>query len=84
MVRPFHWLLLIALIGASSGGCAGKINKTMQSWMGHSVVDLVAAWGPPDAVIPNGKGGRLLIYQRDQSITIPGSSTTTAHGHARH
>jgi hypothetical protein len=77
MARGYRWMLLVALLCVGCGGCAGKVNKTMQSWMGHTVVDLVAAWGPPDAVIPDGKGGRLLIYRRDQSITIPGSATTT-------
>lgn len=83
VARSFHARALIcgflvALV-LSSSGCAGRLNKAMNSWMGSNVGDLIASWGPPQQVFDDGQGGQVLLWnvQRNLGSTPATAQTTT-------
>ena len=39
------------------------INRIMNSWVGHYQSELIAAWGPPTKIMPDGKGGNIMVYE---------------------
>ncbi len=57
-------------------------ERTMESWLGNDVRDLIMAWGQPQAVLDDGSGGNILIYSATRTYVTPGSSTTTTSGNA--
>ena len=62
-------------------GCAASINKNMQSWVGHHQSELILAWGPPTRIMPDGKGGAVLIYESYMNLgQSPGHGTVDAWG----
>jgi len=71
------FFLLLALI--SFGGCA-EVNKEMASWVGHDQNELIARWGPPQQVLDDGNGGKILVFTQTRSFTSPGTATTTVNG----
>lgn len=59
---------LIVVLAALALGCASaNLSKTMESWVGHSTSELIEKWGPPDSVVPDGKGGQCLHYVDQRS-----------------
>lgn len=74
-------LALLILMAVCMSGCYGKvknrINNTMASWEGHHYSELLSSWGPPQQVLDDGSGGRVLIYSQTRSWTTPGQATTT-------
>jgi hypothetical protein len=61
-------LLLVAFSAActlrSGPSEADNINETMSAWMGHTLSDLIAEWGPPDQETNVEDGARVLTYNR--------------------
>jgi hypothetical protein len=57
-------------------------ERTMKSWLGHHKSDLVMAWGPPHAVLEDGRGGRILVYTENRMYVSPGHATTTSSANA--
>ncbi len=45
-------------------------EAAMEAWLGYSAKDLTRAWGSPQEIIPDGKGGRIYLYI-EQEITPP-------------
>ncbi len=76
------YLLSIVIIPIFLAGCAGNINKNMDSWMDHNVSDLIAKWGPPQQTMSDGSGGQILIYSSRVEWTTPGRATTNTSGTA--
>lgn len=72
--------LIVALAAVLLSGCGENISKTMQSWVGHNVNELIAAWGPPTEVFSDDRGGSVFVYARTTSWVQPGSATTTYTG----
>lgn len=70
----------LAFLASVLPGCmtAGKMNEIMASWVGHDVNSLIAAWGPPQQVMPDGKGGQIFSYFETRQYSTPGYSTTTS------
>lgn len=62
-------------------GCA-SINENMASWMGHNSNELIASWGPPQQIMPDGQEGQILIYSQARQWTTPGRATTNTYGSA--
>lgn len=75
------FVFLALFIVYLSTGCA-SIDKTMQSWVGHSANDLIASWGPPQQVFSDGQGGQVLVYTQVRQWTSPGRATTNTYGTA--
>lgn len=73
-------LVCIALLA----GCAGKINETMESWVGSHESELIASWGPPQQVSGNGQGGKILVYQNYVNLGhTQGVATSDGYGNTR-
>ena len=70
-------LAVVALAVLLSTGCAARINKIMQSWIGSHYSSLIASWGPPRAIYDDGSGGRVLVWTFTRSYTSPATSTTS-------
>ena len=76
---------LVAAVALALSGCASAINETMDSWMGHHVSELIQSWGPPTRTTPDGKGGKVYIWehvidagQRPGRVRVtPGGATYT-------
>jgi len=41
---------------------SNKAQEVMESWVGQHESDLIASWGPPNKIMPDGKGGTVLDY----------------------
>jgi hypothetical protein len=54
----------------------------MESWVGHDQNDLIAAWGPPQQILDDGNGGKILVYVATRSYTSPGHANTIVNGSA--
>jgi hypothetical protein len=74
--------LLVVLLLVGLVGCVARMNRVMSSWVGNSYGNVIAAWGPPDQVLDDGSGGKILVYTRVRSYTAPGTATTQTSGTA--
>ncbi len=74
LVSKRNYLILSAFVLCAlySSACAPKANDfkkasiidgIMDSWVGHYQSELIACWGPPTEIVPDGKGGCMLIYE---------------------
>src|SRR5262249_49472865 len=74
MLRAFASSLLALAIGCPSL----NPSNVMQSWVGHSVAELVGSWGPPQYVLddPRYKGCKIFIYTAERQFVSPGTSQT--------
>ena len=59
-----------------------KMNEIISSWVGDNANELIASWGTPQQVMPDGSGGQILIYLQDRQSTSPGYSMTTSSASA--
>ena len=93
----FLVLCAFALSALSSSGCTPKvtdfekasaIDRIMDSWVGHYQSELIARWGPPTKIVPDEKGGNIIIYEslkgtwgdlRDESV-VGGAHYPTRSG----
>jgi hypothetical protein len=74
-------ILLVTLL-FSLVGCVARMDKVMSSWVGNSYGNVVAAWGPPDQILDDGASGKILVYTKIRSYTVPGTATTHTSGTA--
>jgi hypothetical protein len=73
-------VLLVFLWAMVHLGCSAAIDKKMASWQGESANNLIASMGPPDAVLDDGEGGKILVYTAQRTFSSPGYSTSYATG----
>jgi hypothetical protein len=45
-----------------------QITKIMRSWIGQHESELIASWGPPSRIMPDGKGGTVLDYSHYKGL----------------
>jgi hypothetical protein len=76
MPRPLRWFVVVSIL--LTIGCASRVNKTMKSWEGAQMNQLLEKWGPPQQVFDDGSGGRVFVYVFDREFTTPGHAWT--HG----
>lgn len=81
-MRRRLFLAGLATLLVLDSGCVAQINQTMQSWVGSSVSNLIASWGPPKQIIDDGSGGKIYVWAQTHSFTTPGQATTTTTGQA--
>jgi len=55
-------LIIIALILTGCATRRTRETEIMQSWIGYHQSELIAEWGPPTRIMPDGKGGTVLDY----------------------
>ncbi|MGD9843112.1 MAG: hypothetical protein AB7F79_12180 [Steroidobacteraceae bacterium] len=77
--RVFICTLLLGVLFVS--GCASRVTKTMESWVGHHQSDLILDWGPPQQTAGDGKGGSILVYGNYVNLgQTPGQATVNNFG----
>ena len=64
----FIFLIIIFQAGCTSAEKARKATDAKEDalfnkWINHSKSELVQAWGTPDSILPNKRGGQILIYK---------------------
>lgn len=85
LLRSIRAVVLLSLCSLVVGGCAGSINKAMDSWTGHHQSELIASWGPPTRTAPDGKGGLVLIYETYVDLgQSPGTAYVDPWGNLRY
>ena len=78
-MRHNRLLLLLPLV-VLVAGCdetPSKVSKTMGSWVGHPVSELIAVWGPPARTFSDGKGGEVYLYATTHSFATSRPTTRT-------
>ena len=71
LLTPFATTLLF-------NACAlARMYPMVESWRGRPSSDLIAQWGPPEAVLADGKDGTTLVYFKVETSTTPGEWKTT-------
>ena len=70
--RLFLLILTLSLVG-----CPAQISKSLASWDGHNVNELLASWGPPTQTFSDGQGGQVFVYTQTRAWTQPGTASTT-------
>jgi hypothetical protein len=55
------------LIGACATNASKKTQQLEEDWKGKNFNDLIAAKGPPDEKLDDGRGGKIFIYSAYQS-----------------
>jgi len=70
----------VLILITSITGCGAHMNKVMSSWMGHHSSHLIASWGPPQRVLDDGSGGKIMVWEQVRTFTTPGQATTQPYG----
>ena len=61
-------LFVLIIITFSFSGCFSEIVKEqLNPWIGHTEAELIHSWGAPARDYPDGKGGKILIYNQRSS-----------------
>lgn len=84
-MRLLSMIASVVLVSA----CATTENyeKTLDTWVGATEAKLVSAWGPPDSVYEAPNGERILTYNSQRTMSLPGlapSYRTTVVGNVAH
>ncbi len=77
-------LLLVPMLLVGCATSAGY-QAILQSWIGDNTDHLVSVWGAPQQEYPLRGGGRVLQYERSNTIVFPGGTkyepvTTQSNG----
>jgi hypothetical protein len=64
LIRAIAAIVVFAFVGCATSQSSRAIDQAMASWMGNSVSDLIASWGPPDQETQVEDGSRVLTYNR--------------------
>jgi hypothetical protein len=71
-IQKFHTTLAVTLLVFATSCFAPRVgdyertsavNRIMNSWVGHYQSELITYWGPPTDILPNEKGGSILVYE---------------------
>jgi hypothetical protein len=75
-------VLMALLIGACATNASKKAQKLEEDWKGKNFNDLIAAKGPPDEKLDDGRGGKIFIYSAYESepASESGSRGGSSHG----
>src|SRR5678815_2986941 len=58
--------------------CVSWVDRMMTSWMGYSISDLIASWGPPQETFDLGEEGKIYTWA-EVKIFSGSMTTTTTH-----
>ena len=56
-------------------------RRALESWLGHHINEVVAAWGPPSDVTEGYGGTRFFTWYRASSYTVSGQAHTYCNGY---
>jgi hypothetical protein len=66
---------LLVLLGLTACATTANYERLLSSWVGHSELDLVRAWGSPTGQYESG-GVRFLTYEQRRNVFMPGTNPT--------
>jgi len=69
-------LISVALILTGCATRRTRETEIMRSWIGYHQSELIAEWGPPTRIMPDGKGGTVLDYSYYKNLGGSGSITS--------
>lgn len=58
----------------------GCVSKTMKSWEGHHISEVIQAWGPPSNVTTDGKGGKVYSWYSHRNLPSSTQGRTETSG----
>jgi hypothetical protein len=67
MNRNFLFIILTVAILSLSGCFSNIVRDQLDTWIGHTEAELIHSWGAPDRDYPDGKEGKILIYNQRSS-----------------
>ena len=67
MKRKFIFILFTLAILTISGCFGNIIRDQLNPFLGHTETELIHSWGAPARDYPDGKGGKILIYNQRSS-----------------
>jgi len=74
-------ILLLTLAGCATTNFADTEKTNMDSWVGHTKVELVQTWGPPLKVDSDQQGGEIYTYEKSVTMgQFPGQVYGTNQG----
>jgi len=73
-------VLTALLIWACATNASKKTQQLEEDWKGKNFNDLIAAKGPPDKELDDGRGGKIFIYSAYESESRRGSSSSPGGG----
>jgi len=62
------FFLSIILVQSCSSTKRLSLKEIMDSWLGHSKVELIESWGPPTSTYNIGNGNEVLTYLQEWQI----------------
>jgi hypothetical protein len=71
---------LVLSIGCHGGTSSPSTEDVMKSYLWHNKSDVIAGWGPPQNIMPDGLGGEAWTYTQSRQYTTGGSSFTNVYG----
>ncbi len=60
--KRLAWLTALVVGLVVLAGCPHKIDSAMQSWVGHDIGEVMAAWGAPSSSYPVGAGRTAYVW----------------------
>jgi ABC-type phosphate transport system substrate-binding protein len=67
MKRKFIFIIITLIFLSLSGCFSNIIRDQLNPWIGHTEAELIHSWGAPARDYPDGKGGKILIYNQRSS-----------------
>ncbi|PIP76189.1 MAG: hypothetical protein COW85_15445 [Ignavibacteria bacterium CG22_combo_CG10-13_8_21_14_all_37_15] len=67
MKRKFLFIVLIFAMLSVSGCFSNIIENQLNLWIGKTEAQLIHSWGAPARDYPDGKGGKIFIYNQRSS-----------------
>lgn len=70
------WILALAALALSACATTSKYEAVLASWVGSTENELVASWGPPAGLYTTPDGSRVLTYNSEGNMYLPGTAPT--------
>ncbi|OGU73510.1 MAG: hypothetical protein A2V93_06485 [Ignavibacteria bacterium RBG_16_34_14] len=67
MKRNLMFIVLILTIFSLNGCYSDIVRNQLNPWIGHTEAELIHSWGAPARDYPDGKEGKILIYNQRSS-----------------
>ena len=72
--------LILIMAAALVAGCVNYENMAADertAWLGRSEMELLGDKGVPNKTMPRPDGGKIYVYDRSGTVTLPGQAQTT-------
>ena len=73
-MKKIVYLLIFSVVISGCATTAGY-KKVVNSWVGHSELELIRSWGAPQQTYESG-GSKFLVYNSSRNVYLPGTAPT--------